>query len=165
VRSTVLLGRARQHQRPRARERRELRERGGDHAHVQLVLEVRGRRADLARELEHAARLAQVAGQRLLGDQPAQPCAAVAHRCRDLDQRVDARVVRTEQRQHVAVRGELAHRVEDARRSQPGFTRPLRELGRRARRIQAVHLDAAHLAQRAQLEAADEPAADQAVAQ
>jgi hypothetical protein len=165
VRAGVLFGCACQRERPHALHHGSELLEGCAHAvHVDLVLEVRRGRADLSRQLEHAPRLGEVARQGLLADQAAQ-VRALLHRKGGLFERGDPGEVRTEEREHVHVGRHLAHTPVYDSVPQPllahgGGVR----LGGRARR-QPGHLDPADLRECAQLEAGDEAAADDAVAQ
>ena len=96
---------------------------------MDLVLEVRGRCSDLARERDDAARFGEVAGERLLADQSLE-LRAVAHRVRDLFHHVDAEKVGVEDRDDVDVWCHLADALEHPRLAEPACTDRLGQLVR-----------------------------------
>ena len=161
----MLLAGARERERThRLGDRRELLPGAPQHLHVDLILEVGGGRADLARELDDAARFGEVARERLLADHAAE-LRAVSDCLRDLFHHGHAAEVRAEDRDHVDVVRHLPHAVEHLAGTQPAGTHRFGERVRRRARRQPVDLDAADGFERAQVELTDEAGADDPVPQ
>ena len=142
----------------------QLRQRRRHRLHVNLILEIRGRRADLARQREDSVRLGHIARQRLFADQALELCARTDG-CEGLFERRDSREVGPEEGHDIDVRCHL-------RDASIHGTRPeavaAHELGMRfwcRARDQSRHLYVTHAGERAQLKPGDETATDDAVTQ
>jgi hypothetical protein len=123
----VLLGRAHQRERAHARDHvGELPARALQHLHVDLVLEVRGRRPDLARQPDDAPCFGEVACQWLLDDE-ALEASAVSRRGGDCLHDLDPREVRAEESDDVDVAREVLDAVVDLHVAQTGAPRRGRE--------------------------------------
>jgi hypothetical protein len=135
-----------------------------DGFHVDLVFEVDIGHVDLADQLDHPARLGQIARQRLFADDALQFGAGL-DRIDDLLDRRQPRVVRGIDDDDVDVRNHLAHAGENPPRAQSHPADFGRQFLGRTTRDKPRHIDAADFAQPPQLKRADEPAADNPVPQ
>ncbi len=115
-------------------------------------------------QLDDAAGLGQVAGQRLFADHALQFGAGAGGRD-DLFDHLDAGEIGREQRDHVDVGRHLGDAREDAAFTQIVRAHERGQLFRRPPRDQPRDLDAAHLLQRPKLKRRDKPAADNSISQ
>ena len=104
------------------------------------------------RELHHAARFGEVARQRLLADEAAQPRAVARPRPRSPPSPRPGTKLALKIATTSTSRAISRTLVEHARLAEPALARRCRELVRRRARREARDLDAAHALERAQVE-------------